>query len=383
MSIKLLSGDAAVSAGADGEFAGFANPRAYQIGESTRNRAIGLLSDAFANRFGSEVRLAEAFSTSDFKLAAFKELDTEMLAQYEALPSVWRQYTDQTKVRDFRPKRLVSRWRNAVGLSRVPELQEYPAGDDRGSAAYAIQVAKYGRRFALSWESWLNNEAIGELEDLPGELSRQAVETETIAAVSNLLKVDASTNTASDVNTDFFKTANGNAPTALPLTRDNLKTVLDGMKVKKDPNSGRVIAAPEMVVVVPKALESTILAIITPTVVRVVDGNTTVEKANEFANLAYVIEPMLDFVNQHAKAATTWFVVPKPGSARPALWAAFLAGHETPDLRVKADTGFRIGGGDIAAVEGSFEVDDIQYRGRHVVGNQTADALFTYVSRGA
>jgi hypothetical protein len=65
------------------------------------------------------------------------------------------------------------------------------------------------------------------------------------------------------------------------------------------------------------------------------------------------------------------------------MWAAFLAGHEQPDLRVKADTGFRVGGGAISALEGSFEIDDIQYRGRHIVGNQQADPLFTYCSLGS
>lgn len=384
MTIELLSGQDAIDAASDSDFSGFANPRAYRIGEATATKAQTMLGEAFSNAWGADVRLAEAFSTSDFKLAAFKELDSELQAQYDELPTNWTAYTDQTTVRDFRPKRLLSRWRSTIGLARVPELTEYPADDRRGASDYAIQVAKYGRRFAISWEAWLNNEAIGELEDLPGELSRQARETEMIAAVSNLLKVDPKTNTAADVNTDFFKSANGNAPTSLPLTRTNLKTVLDGMATRTDPNSKRVIARPQVVVVIPKALESQLLSIIRPTEVRVTDeaGNVTIE-GNEFSGLTYVVEPMLDFINTNAKAKTTWFVVPAPGSARPALWTAKLAGHETPDLRVKADGGQRVGGGDVSPLEGSFEVDDIQYRGRHIVGNQTGDALFTYVSRGA
>lgn len=383
MTIQLLSGDAAVEAASDSEFSGTINPRSIKVSESLGARATKLLDEAFMNKWGADVRLAEAFSTSDFKLAAAKELDSEMLAQYDELPSTWDQYTDTTTVRDFRPKRLQSRWRSTVGMARVPELTEYPADDRRGATEYAIQVAKYGRRFAISWEAWMNNEAIGELEDLPGELARQARETEMIAAVSNLLLVDPATNTASDVNTGFFKSANGNAPTALPLTRANLKTVWDGMATKKDPNSKRVIARPEMTLVIPKALEATVLSIVRPTVVRTTVDGVEVEETNEFSSLSYVVEPMLDFVNTHARAATTWFLVPKPRSTRPSLWVAKLAGHEQPDLRVKADTGQRIGGGEISALEGSFEIDDIQYRGRHIVGNQTGDALFTYVSRGA
>ncbi|MDN4173924.1 hypothetical protein QWY28_13265 [Nocardioides sp. SOB77] len=383
MTIELLTGSAAESAASDADFSGTVNPRALRIGESLSTRAVNMLGEAFQNQWGADVRLAEAFSTSDFKLAATAELDKEMLAQYDELPSTWDQYTDTTTVRDFRPKRLQSRWRSTIGMARVPELTEYPADDRRGASEYAIQVAKYGRRFAISWEAWLNNEAIGELEDLPGELARQARETEMIAAVSNLLLVDPATNTASDVNTAFFKTANGNAPTALPLTRANLKTVLDGMAVKKDPNSKRVIARPDVVVVIPKALESQMLSIIRPIEVRTTVDGVEVIEGNELSGVSYVVEPMLDFVNTNSKAATTWFVVPKPRSTRPALWVAKLAGHEQPDLRVKADTGQRVGGGEISALEGSFEIDDIQYRGRHIVGNQQGDALFTYVSRGA
>lgn len=393
--IQLLVGEAAANAADPADFAGTVNPRMLSVNEDLEVLATNMLAEAFANSWGADVRLAqafggqgntqvtEAFSTSDFKLAAAKELDKEMLQQYQELPSVWRLYTDVTQVRDFRPKRLVSRWRNTIAMPRVPELTEYPAEDQRGADEYAIAVAKYGRRFAISWEAWLNNQAVDELEDLPGELARQAVETEMINAVSNLLNVDRKTNLANGVNTAFFKAGNGNAPTSLPLTRANLKTVIDGMAVKKDPHSGRVIARPDLVVVIPKALESTMLGIIRPIEVRTtVDGVETIE-SNEFSNLSYVVEPMLDTVNTHAKAATTWFVVPKPKSRRPALWAAFLAGHEQPDLRIKGDQGVRVGGGAVSVTEGSFEIDDIQFRGRHIVGNQTADALFTYCSLGS
>lgn len=388
MTIELLSGSAAVEAASDNEFAGTVNPRNFNVSARLAEEANTKLAAAFGNQWGADVRLAEAFSTSDFKLAAAKELDAEMLAQYDELPTVWDQYTDLTTVRDFRPKRLTSRWRNTVGMARVPELTEYPADDRRGFAEYAIQVAKHGRRFAISWEAWMNNEAVQELEDLPAELARQARETEMIAAASNLLLVDPASAlkgepTASDVNTNFFKSANGNAPTALPLTRDNFRTVWNGMATKKDPNSKKVIARPAMVLVVPQALEAVAADIKRPTIVRKTSGSVETEESNEFSNLEYVVDPMLDYLNTHANAATTWFLVPKPRSTRPALWVAKLAGHEQPDLRVKADTGQRIGGGEISALEGSFEIDDIQYRGRHIVGNQQGDPLFTYASRGA
>lgn len=379
MTIEVLHGDAAVEAGTDAEFAGTVSPRNYRIGESLMDKAHTLLSNAFQGKWGADKVLAEAFSTSDFTLAAFATIDTEMLASYDELPSVWRGYTTVTTVNDFRPKRLLDRWRNTIGFEPVPELTEYPAEDSRGNATYSISVAKMGRRFALSWESWINNEAIQELEDLPTVLARQARESESINAVSNLIASDRN-----GVNTGFFKAGNGNAPTALPLTLDNLDNVLGAMASKKSAVSGRVIASPDLVVVVPKALERTIQRILAIRTIRKTDANGEQLEFDNYVNVDYVVEPMLDYWNTGSKAATTWFVLPKPANpVRPALWAAFLRGHETPDLRVKSSTGQRVGGGDISPLEGSFEVDDIQYRGRHVLGHQVGDPTFTYVSNGS
>lgn len=376
MSIEVLHGSAAVDAASETELPGGNNPRNYRISETLMAQAMDLLEDAFRGRWGAEVKLREAFTTSDFTLAAFAAIDTEMMRQYDELPAVWRQYTTVTTVNDFRPKRLIDRWRNTIGFERVPELSEYPAEDDRGKAVNEIAVTKFGRRYALSWEAWLNNEAIGELEDLPGVLARQARETESINAVSNLIKANRD-----GVNTDFFKAGNGNAPTALPLTLDNLDTVLGSLAAKKSTVSGRVVAAPPLQLVVPQSLARTAERIKAVRLIRKTDAGGEVEYDN-YVDFDYVVEPMLDYWNTGSKAATTWFVVPKPNGPRPALWGALLRGHETPDIRVKAAAGQRVGGGDISPLEGSFENDDIQYRGRHIVGRQVGDPTFTYASNG-
>ena len=384
--VEILTGEAAVSAPNDG-FAGMASPRAFRIGESLRNRACDLLEAGFRGRWGADVALAEAFSTSDFKLAAFAELDKEMVQQYDELPFVWNQYTDATTVNDFRPKRLLSRWNSTHGFQRVPELTEYPELGLGDGAEDKIAVFKHGGRYAISWEMWKNNEAIQELEDLPSALARAARETEAVAALSNLLAVDPKTGFASGVNTQFFKAANGNAPTNLPLTIDNLDAVLTGMANKKSVRSGKVVASPPLVVVVPQALKTVADRIKAARYIRRTETVGGVEQTTEYDNYlsstTFVVDPTLDFLNQGAKAATTWFVLPAPGSRQPASWVARLRGYEAPEIRVKADTGQRVGGGDISALEGSFEIDDIQYRGRHIVGNQTGDPTFTYVSTGS
>lgn len=379
--IEVLHGNAAVEAASDADFPGATNPRNFRISESLMDKAMNLMEDAFRGKWGAAQRLAEAFAMSDFTLAAFAAIDTEMQRQFDELPSVWRGYTDVTTVEDFRPKRLLDKWRNTVGFELVPELTEYPAEDDRGKKVNEIAVAKFGRRFAISWEAWINNEAIKEFEDLPGVLARQARETEAINAVSNLIA--ASRN---GVNTDFFKAGNGNAPTALPLTLDNLDAVLDAMAAKKSAISGRTVAAPPLQVVVPQTLKRTIERILAVRTIKksVTTGDNTTElEYDNYVNVDYVVDPMLDYWNTGNKAAGTWFVLPKPKTARPAVWAAFLRGHEQPDIRVKSSGSQRIGGGDVSPLEGSFEIDDVQYRGRHIVGHQAGDPTFTYASNGS
>lgn len=389
MSIELINGKAAEAEGGVGFFDGTVSPRRFHIDEALADKANAFLAEAFAGRKpGKELR--EAFSTSDFTLAAFAQIDSEMLQQYADLPSVWRSYTDVTTVQDFRPKRLMDRWSRQLGLKLVPELTEYPTalGQDWGS--FWIHVAKYGLRDAISWEALRNNEAIDELEQIPARFGRAAVETETINALANLLMVDAATNLAATVNTDFFRNYTtgdyqgvNTTPDTRPLTAENLDTVLNLIAMRRSPKSGRHTAQPNLIVIVPKALETTITRIRSLREIRRTVGDTEEVYDNYLATTDFVVEPMLDSILTHAKAATTWFVMPRPNQIRPASFAAFLRGHETPDLRVKVDAGARVGGGAISPMEGSFEIDDIQHRCRHIIGRQTGDPTFTYCSYGS
>lgn len=383
MTLELINGQASEAANSDaGEFfAGTIAPRRYHVAESLMDRSQDLLERAFSRRISQETFLSEAFSTSDFTLGVFAAVDTQVMAQYDELPSTWRQYTDVTTVNDFRPTRLLDRWNDTFGLKQVPELMEYPSAAGGDHQVYWINVAKYGLRDAFSWEASINNSIIGEIQDAPGKYARAARETETINALSNLLKVDPKTGTADGVNTDFFKTANGNAPDTRALTAANLDAVLEELLTRKP--RGRLAVAPDFIVVIPRALEPQMKRIMALREIRRTVGDTTEVFDNYLGSVDYVVDPALDVINTNAKAKGTWFVLPKPGSRRPASFAAFLRGYEAPDMRYKADTGARFGGGLISPMEGSFGVDDIQTRVRHVLGRQNGDSTFTYASTGS
>lgn len=385
MTLDLINGPASEAANQDSGtfFAGTVAPRRFSVSESLMDRAQDFLEGMFAGR-KSRAQISEAFTTSDFTLAMFAAIDTRLMAEYTEMESVWRQYTAVTTVNDFRPTRLLDRWVNTVGLKPVPELTEYPAGGGIGHAVYWINVAKYGLRDEFSWEAQINNTVIDEIEQAPAKYARAAKETEAINALANLLTIDPDTNLASGINTDFFKAANGNAVSALPLTAENLDATIEALSTRKPAGkNNKLVERPDLVLVVPKALEPQVKRILALREIRKTAGDTENVYDNYLSTIDYVVDPMLDVVNAAATAATTWFVLPKPASRRPAGFAAFLRGYEAPDLRYKADTGQRIGGGQITPLEGSFDNDGIQTRVRHVLGHQTGDPTFTFASTGA
>lgn len=394
MSLELITGDSTQSANGDAGdfFAGTLSPRKYsfatEAGQSLSHRAETFLSEAFAGRkYAREIR--EAFSTSDFTLAAFALIDTEAMAQYAQLPSVWRQYTAVTSVMDFRPKRLLDRWYNQLGLKPVPELTEYPTAAGLGHATFWINVAKYGLRDHVSFEALINNEAINELEDIPTKFARAAAETEAINALSPLLNVDPKTNTANGFNTSFWKNYTSGDYSGVNNTKDtkafnatNVDAVLQTMNQKVG-KRGRLIYRPDLQIVVPKALEWQANKIKALQEIRLTNGTEQDIFGNYLQSVDIVVEPMWDTLDTSANAHTSWMVLPKPNSARPASFAAFLRGYENPELRVKDPGSNSLGGGAISPLAGSFEVDDIQWRIRHILGNQAGDPTFTYASDGS
>jgi hypothetical protein len=199
-------------------------------------------------------------------------------------------------------------------------------------------------------------------------LARQARETEAINAVSNLVAADRN-----GVNTAFFKAGNGNAPAALPLTLDNLDAVLGAMAAKKSAVSGRSSPRPTWSWWSRRRWSgrssgsSRSARSARPTAV-----GEQLEYDN-YVNVDYVVEPMLDYWNTGTQGGHHLVHRAEAGlRCGRRCGPRSCVATRSPDLRVKANTGQRVGGGDISPLEGSFEADDIQYRGRHVLGTRWA-----------
>ncbi len=332
----------------------------------------------------ARARLQEAMASSDFRNATFEVIDRETMERYQALPAAWTGYARRTLLRDFKVKQMVDLLGGLEGLARVPELTEYP--ERRISkAGWTIQVSKRGARFAFSWESWINDE-LAELESLPEALSIAARETESREAAT--LLTDGTGPNDLFFNATAIQGISSNLMTGNPaLSLASLTTAMNTITSRRDPQ-GRPVVLPRLALVVPPALEISARTIVGASMIRTQEGAGAGQRELESTNwlngmVDIVVEPWLPVIDTSANANTTWYLVPSPNSGRYALAVGFLRGHEDPQVRVKANQGQAIGGGALAPTEGSFEIDDIQYRVRHVLGSGYGDPIGTLVSNGS
>lgn len=378
--IQILTGAAAVAESEDKPEAGFRRPPTDPRYNARLVEAANLWGEAMTAGglagIKARTRLAEALTTSDFPYLLGGVFDRELLAQYQQITPVWKAFARRTVVRDFRPKQLVDLLGGRGILDPVDQGAEYPARKVT-EAKYELTVGKRGARIPLTWEMVVNDD-LDAFRSLPDRLAQGARDTEDYLATGLLV-------IAGGANTAFFKAGNNNAPTALPLTADNLDAAITAVTSRKD-ESGRPVVVPGLVLVVPPALETAASRILNATEIEISDATTgTKVRVGNYlrGKVTLVVDPWLTVIATDNKAATRWFLLPTPSSPRPALAEGFLRGHEDPDLRVKSSTGTRVGGGVIDPLEGDFDDDSIQYRARHVVGAAYVDPLATYVSNGS
>lgn len=350
-----------------------------KLAEAKPSNLTGVLEAAKTFKAGvtggarEQLHLEEAFSTSDFPVLLGQALDIELLSTFKETPAEWTGVADTTTVNDFRPKKL----RDLFGLADfddVAEGEEYK-GTTLDETEYEVKVGKTGRRVDLTWELRINRD-FDALAKFPARFAQAARNTEDKKVFGALFKADGN-----GLNTTFFK--GDAAPTKLPLTADNLETAYNALSLRTGYQGNLVDTARMILVVHPSQLIAAKRIVESERIERTTGDVKTVE-ANPFRGVITVVAPKaLARYNQAATAATTWFLLPAPGSENPALVKASLRGYENPDIRQKNDTGVAVGGGQLSPDEGSFLDDTISYRGRHVVGAATVMPFAVYASTGA
>lgn len=326
--------------------------------------------------------IEEAYSTSDLNfLPAFKSLvEGQFLQNYAEIPVSYESFARKFAVPDLRPQTFY--WlhddfddqlpaesagaRNVPGQNpRIPELTEYPtiSISDLDSAAYG--TAKYGARFSFSFEALLNDQW-GVFEQIPAELATRARNTEEIVATGAIVDHNGpNAGFFSDLNDNIIKGVGGEKNPVLTL--ENLQkavTDLSNRKIK-----GRPVLVPEIVLVVPPALELEARRLVGLTSYELTDGNKKYAVTNPVAGMSIEVNRYIPVLADKANGNTSWFLLPRGGAGlRPSVIYSPLQSQQTPELRISAFTGNALSGGAIDPRQGSFLNDDIQFRIRQFFG---------------
>lgn len=340
-----------------------------------------LLNEARQGKFRAKLALQEAMSTSDFPALLGQVLDRQMLASYREYPTSYFNWVNRATVNDFRE---TERTKGLLGgeddLPLVEELSEYPEASVDESTPIRYRVQKFGRRFAMSWESVVNDRN-GELKALPTKLANAARRTE--AKFVTGLYVDANGPHAA-----LYSAAKGNVVTGNPaLSIAGLQAAFTALTAQRDEN-GNPIYIEAVELVIPPALEIIARNILNATELQVGEAGGTagqnLRTVNWMKNRTRLnIDPYHPLLAKTANGDTSWYLFANPNSGRPALELAFLTGHEEPELFVKTPNARRVGGGDVDAMDGDFETDGIQYKVRKVHGGARIDEKMTVSSNGS
>lgn len=347
--------------------------------------AVRLLTDVRAGRRSYHL-LEAAMSTSDFPLLMADVLDRQLLGNYRETPQTYNQYCRVGTVRDFR---TVKRFAINGGEGRlqkvgtIPEASEYQY-DTISEAKYEYSVAKYGKKFALTWEDLINDD-LGAFGDLPARLSRAARRTEEFFATDLFVG-------ASGPDATFFAAGNKNISTAGSggvnpvLSIAGLQNAMQILAGQTD-SDGEPIVITAVTLVVPPALEVPAQNILNATLIRATGAGGVAGQELEVANwmrskVTLVVNPYIPIIAATANGNTSWFLFANPGDGRPALEVGFLRGHTEPELFRKAPNAQRAGGG-ADPTDGDFETDAVEHKVRHVLGGTLMDPKMAYASNGS
>jgi len=325
-----------------------------------------------------EYLIREALTTSDFPYLFGDVLDRQVLAQYKATESSWKNYVRTSTVPRLAPQ--VGGYRFAISggdqrLAKVAEKGEYLASD-RNESRYSLTVYKYGRQFDISWEALINDD-IGALKDTPMRFAKAAIRTEQYTVV-NQFASDTGTHAAGNLYDDA--TAGEINGSVNLLTIANLEAGLEAMAGWLDAG-GSPIYNRAKYLVVPPALEMTARQILTSTTKMWSDNaagpvpyptNNVVSQMG----LQLIVEPWLP-VCDATDGDTAWYLFADPNDIA-CLEAGYLKGHERPEICMKASDKVSVGGGTINPMSGDFATDNVFYRVRHCFGICELDWRATY-----
>lgn len=325
--------------------------------------------------------MEEAQTTSDFPLLFGAVMERTLLAKYSLLDSDWRTYTKVGTQNDFKAADILGVYGLEQPLLQVAERGEYKA-DTMGEGKISNTLAKFGRKFSMSWETIINDD-MGAFADIAQRLATSAQLTEWIKATQ--LFVSSTGPKASFFGNSITHPIDGqtgidNLTDAL-LTEPNFIAAYTALTTRRDKAGNPIVITRVHAVVLP-AQQIPMLKLLSNAAL-ITGANATQTSENVLAKLPITVHvnPYIPAVDTSVNVNKSWYLFGEGGV--PAMQMNFLKGHETPEVVQKASDKVSVSGGAVGAMDGDFDSDTNEWRVRHVLGGTTIDPRMGYASDGS
>ena len=352
-------------------------------------KIVEILSPALGMpHWRQEYRLREAMTTSDFPYLFADVTDRQMLSAYQAIEPEFKKYMRVKTVNRLYPwvgGRRFAIANSGMILGEVAEKGEYLAVK-KTETKYDVYARKYGNQLDISWEAMIADD-LGALKDSPNEFAWLAANTEHYLAVNcyaNDLNILGS-HAAGDLYDDTTATEI-NANTR-PLTIANLELTVADMQAFRHPSGQPMRNRPKYLVISDGGLEFHARQILTSATKMWLEQGEAAGTAVAYPTtnviaqygLQLIVDPWLSIAGLTGYTQNTWYLFADPNNIA-AVECDYLAGHERPEICMKASDKVAIGGGDVGPMTGNFATDNILYRVRQCFGANKLDWRATFIN---
>ena len=341
------------------------------------------------------VMLTERLGTTDGMFAFADLTNVNFQAKYAEAESIVEKFSTRTTVNDFRTINWISFGEDFSnfkqtdkGVVRVPgtlpkvaEGEKYQAFTLTIQKALGWSVEKHGAQVGLTWEAFVND-PYNTVQRLPGVLTALATKTVLAKATGALFTAANEQPHLAAHDAQLTGTA---TPANAPLSYHSLSHAVAQLKAKKDAK-GNYVTLEKLVLTVSPNLVPIANAILQQQLLVRREGSATnfteTTVGATFGDIEVIENPLLEFF---AGNATTWILSPAGGGTAlgdPAVAVAYLAGEETPEIRVSGLAGYSPNGGALPFTSGSYDTDTFDMRVRHVTGAGTVNPLPLLLSNG-
>jgi hypothetical protein len=281
-------------------------------------------------------------TTTDFASLLAQVGRAQLTAGYTAAPRTFPPWTRQGTLPDFRPTNRLS-----LGLGpkflKIQEHGEYTRGPLTTAPVQPIQLSKFGRILAFTWEA-MTNDDVGLFARIPQLFGNSAATMESDAVYSIL-----TTNAAMADTFPLFSAQHGNLMTASVIDVKNMALARAAMMNQKSPDGQFLSITPQFLIVGPTQ-EVYALQFLAPlTIVSASNQNVP----TEYRSLRLVVDPRI--------TDNAWYLAADPNQID-TIEYDYLEGAPSGGPVLETREGWDIDGQEYKARE-AFGAAVIDYRG--------------------